>query len=394
MQSELAVQYSKTEYQRIYLAALIWGVDLIGYVKAVVMRLPLLNLFSAIFIPAVIIVSIFVCLPGVSRKIRKGDIIFFVLCLAVYLSQFLLFPENDEALSEHFPIVFFSALPMYFIGLIIDTRQSLKVLEYVSTAYILIGAFYFFFFTIPSSDVETTGERMGMAYAYLPHVLLILYATLRDFRLYKLLTLLVGVLILLGTGNRGSLALVCMFIAFYLLFCSRNINKLRLTVVCLIVLAIGLLFWNQIVNGLINILDTLGLNTRALMMLVDSDFLDDNGRSELYVFIMEKIRVSGFFGYGICGDRLLLRYLNNPYPHNILTEILIQFGVPLGSLLITALVIIMYKAFRKCDDSCSRAFFFILFVTGFLSLFISDSYLRKPFFFLFLGYCINRIRTI
>ena len=384
----LTTQLTKDDKKVLYIVALVWGVELLYYFKAVVLRLPLINEFADIFVPIVVIISILCMMSSIVKKFKATDFLFYLGCLTLYIITYITFPINERWLDMFMPIVFFQVLPYFFLGLLLDPQKQLRVIEYVSMAYIVLSLIYLFL-TFSTRDVD--GEEMGAAYALLPHLLIVFNSCLRNFKWYSLLIFLLGLLRLLGTGNRGSLVCIAFFAIVYFLFCSENKHK---WVVVLLLGAVTFLVWSRqdlFFDFFSIILGEFGFSTRVFDLAMASEFADANGRDTLATFFTGKIREGGFLGYGIFGDRTLL---NTPegYPHNLVLEILIDFGVPLGSLFIIAVAILLFFAFKSCKTTVSRSFYFVLLTVGFVTFFLSDSYLENPMFFLLIGYCVRLVR--
>lgn len=384
----LTTQLTKDDKKVLYIVALVWGVELLYYFKAVVLRLPLINEFADIFVPIVVIISILCMMSSIVKKFKATDFFFYLGCLTLYIITYLTFPINERWLDMFMPIVFFQVLPYFFLGLLLDPQKQLRVIEYVSMAYIVLSLIYLYL-TFSTRDVD--GEEMGAAYALLPHLLIVFNSCLRNFKWYSLLIFLLGLLRLLGTGNRGSLVCIAFFAIVYFLFCSENKHK---WVVVLLLGAVTFLGWSRqdfIFDFFSNILGEFGFSTRVFDLAMASELADANGRDTIATFFTGKIREGGFLGYGIFGDRSLL---NDPegYPHNLVLEILIDFGVPLGALILIVVAILFFAAFKSCKSTVSKSLFFVLFTVGFVTFFFSDSYLENPMFFLLVGYCVRLVR--
>lgn len=384
----LTTQFTKDDKKTLYIVALVWGVELLYYLKAVVLRLPIINTFADIFVPSVVIISILCMFGSLVKKYRATDFIFYLGCIVLYLITYITFPENDKWLDMFLPIVFFQVLPYFFLGLLLDSQKQLSVIEYVSMAYVVLSLVYLYF-TFSSRDVE--GEEMGVAYALLPHLLIVLNSCFREFKWYSLLIFLLGLLRLLGTGNRGSLVCIAFYAIVYFLFCSEYKHKLVIVLLLGAITFLGWLRHDLIFEFFSNFLGEFGFNTRVFDMAMASEFADANGRDNLATFFTGKIRDGGFLGYGIFGDRTL-RNAPDGYPHNLVLEFLIDFGVPLGSLFLIAVAILLFFAFKSCKSAVSRSLFFVLFTVGFVAFFLSDSYLANPMFFLLMGYCVRLVR--
>lgn len=64
-------------------------------------------------------------------------------------------------------------------------------------------------------------DNMFAAYQVLPHVMMMLWATLKSFRIWKAIVFVGGVLFLLSCGTRGPFACLLFFGIIYFLFYMR-----------------------------------------------------------------------------------------------------------------------------------------------------------------------------
>ena len=383
------VQYTRDDKRILFFVALVWGADMLYYLKAVVMRLPVINTMADYFVPVVIIISLLITLGSLTKRLKLSDYFFYLGCVVLYLLTFVLFPANDKWLEMFLPMVFFQTLPYFFIGLLIEPQKQLKVIEYVSMVSIVLSLIYLYS-TFSTREVE--GEEMGVAYSLLPHLLIVLNSCFRNFKWYSLLIFILGFLRLLGTGNRGTLVCLAFYVIVFLLFCSHA--KYKWVVVSLLsALTVFVLFKHEVIFGLLSdFLGGLGFNTRVFDMALNDEFVNANGRDTLSIFFTDKIGTGSIFGYGIMGDRTLLN-MENGYPHNLALEFLIDFGVPLGGSLLMALVSILLFAFKYSKTPEAKSMLVVFVTVGFVSLFISDSYLANPMFFLLIGYAVQIIRN-
>lgn len=380
--------YTKDDKRILYFVSLVWGMDVLYYVKAVVMRLPVINALAEYFVPAVIVISLLCTLSSLSKNFKASDVLFYVVCLAVYTLTFVLFPANDQWLSLFLPMVFLQSLPLFYIGLSIDSKKQLDVIEYVSMAYIVLSLLYIY---LIFSNKEVVGEEMGAAYSMLPHLLIVLYSCIRKFKWYSLVIVVLGITRLLSTGNRGTLLCVALFVVLYIVFCTKMKRKWLWAA---ILAAITAYVWvrKDVVFGFLNdFFGELGFSTRVFSMILNEELTDANGRDFLATFFMQKISEGGPFGYGICGDRMLLAD-ESGYPHNLAIEFFVDYGYVLGSILLLAIAVLLLQAFIKCRSNDSKALLLIFITVGFVSLFLSNSYLSNPMFFLMLGYAVRIIR--
>ena len=385
-------ELNTSERKLILFVVSMWGLDLFTYGRVIVERLPLIGSMSNFFIPITIFVLIVYSFKPLSLKIDNND---YVMVLALSMCFFLhmaFFPANLRYLEKTAYPFFVEALPFLFVGLVFDAKKHLPYMEIVSSVIIITGLAYIRF----KAETGILGEgdnieNMARAYAYLPHCLLLLYTTLTKFNLLRLILLLISVLIILGTGNRGSLVVIVVnaVLVFVLLthFKKNYIIKGGISFLALLLL----MFRDSVLNFLYSFIEEVGLSNRALLFLMGGDFISDsNGRDTINYDLMNSIANSPFFGYGLCGDRVIL---GGTYSHNVALEFLISFGPFIGVIALLLLIGLMIKSYFACRNLEDKGLWLMLFGCGFLVLFISDSFLLNKYFYMMLGFCISLIRV-
>ena len=165
----------------------------------------------------------------------------------------------------------------------------------------------------------------------------------RRFRSGALLA--VALVLLLGAGARGPL------LAFVLYLVARAAVALRRRpLVAFVLTASGLAVavWLNVVaprilTSMARLFAAQGLSTRAVDRLVAGSFLEDRTREVLVDHSWDLILTHPATGVGLARDRLLLaadmsehdpEMIRGWYPHNIFLELLMQWGVFVGGLLI------------------------------------------------------------
>lgn len=380
--------YTKAEIAGIVLVATIWGERLLYYVRSVLLRLPLVGSISKPFITITIIAVIVFTFGYVKKKIRGFDLAFVVLAFSVYFIHIGFYSSNEKYLLELLPKFLTICLPMFLLGVVIDIDKCINVLIKVSLVYVILGVLYYYYvtFVVGTYEMDTETDQMGLAYQYLPHVLLLLYATITRFKVWYLAGFLLGVFMILGTGNRGSLLLTVIFAAFVFFAGMKGNKTVKITgVVIAVLLALNI---ESIALFFSDIMGDYGLSVRSINYFLQGEIADSNGRDELNRAIIPAIMDSPFLGYGLAGDRVLL----GGYCHNILFELIMSFGLLLGILVFCAIVALLISGFKSCTTSDQKGFFFLLLCCGFLQLFMSNSFLEERHFYFLLGYCLMVIR--
>lgn len=384
-------KYSKADLAGIVLVATIWGERLLYYIRSVLLRLPFIGTYAKPFIIVAIVFVIFATSKYVIRRIKLTDFFFILFALIIYLFHLSIYDRNSELLIEYLPRFLTILLPMYLLGVICDIDKCMNVLIKVSTAYVYLGVLYYYYVTYVAGtyEMDTTIDQMGLAYQYLPHVLLLLYATLNRFNVFYLIALLLGLFMIIGTGNRGALFLVLFYGVSILLF--RKIVKTHYKIIGILLFVLLVLSINSIALNMTEIMGDFGLSVRSLNYFLEGEFTDSNGRDYLYNILIPAILNSPFFGYGLAGDRILLNG-TGAYSHNIFIELIISFGPFFGFIIFTSILVLLYRAFSNCQTAHQKSFFFILLSCGFLQLFISNTFLSEESFYFLLGYSVMLTR--
>ena len=118
-----AVQFSKDDKNILFFVALVWGVDMLYYLKAVVMRIPVINAIADIFVPSAVIISLIVTFQSLYKQFHTSDYLSFGGCLIVYIMTYIFFPENYKYLTK---FNFLSDTPILFYRASNRTSETIK----------------------------------------------------------------------------------------------------------------------------------------------------------------------------------------------------------------------------------------------------------------------------
>lgn len=378
---------SRSDIAVTILVATIWGERLLYYVRSVLLRLPFIGQFAEPFIGIVIVAVIIFTLRYVKNRVELRDIAFVICCIFLYFAHMTFYYNNYPYLLEILPKFLFVVLPFFLLGIVCDIDKCINVLVKISLAYVILGVLYYYYVTFVAGTFEMISEdEMGIAYQFLPHVLLLLYATFRKFNILYLAGFVLGLFMILGTGNRGSILLISLFFAFCFFFGTKGNKCLKIIVIVIALLVLTNL--NAIIEFLSDLLGEVGMSIRILQMLEGNEIADDNGRLAMNSLINNAKLNSPILGYGLCGDRTILGI----YCHNFYNEIIISFGWIVGLIIFSSVLILIIRSFLSCTSQDQRFFLFLLICCGFLKLFLSNSFLEERYFFFLLGYAISIIR--
>lgn len=124
----------------------------------------------------------------------------------------------------------------------------------------------------------------------------------------------------------------------------------------------------------------------ALKYLVQNDFFNQDGRDMLLSETISLIKARPLAGYGLFGDRYVLETVLNvkTYPHNIALEVLLHFGVIVGSFILLRLFLLIVRAYSsKNQTEHMLVLLFTFLILG--RYFFSGSYLNEALFYCYVG---------
>lgn len=306
--------------------------------------------------------------------------------IIIYLLSFL----GGNANSKDLFSVAFNAitifLPMGICALCIeDRRQFFEKLYKISFfgQFLIIFTMYY---TISSQD---RNYSISCSYALLLFLLVVFGKWFEKHKWYNLIMSVVDLLAIVFFGSRG--AIVCV-VAFVIILCAINPNiKLqRKLLYLLIIAALSLLvifYFREIVIFLSNRLSAAGFSSRTLRLaLQDELLLHDSGRKTLYEFYIAQVQKHPILGWGILGGRIEL------YPHNIYIELMLSFGIAIGTLVFVCLIIILIRGVLQKDRT--NQLVAAIFIANEISLLFSGSVFTNAEFFVCLALCLAQSKRI
>jgi len=169
---------------------------------------------------------------------------------------------------------------------------------------------------------------------------------------------------------------------FYII--KKNRNKQILTAIAaLIIVMFGLILPYD--SPIIAFLGDLGIDTRVVKMFQEGELFSFSNREVIYETAYEIISCNGTKVSGFFADRYYLRNFSMysrwiEYPHNIFLEILLDFGIVVGTVLIAILLLRIVQSIIKSHDEKKIVVLMLVFlVMG--RLFVSSSYMIEGLFY-------------
>lgn len=393
--AKLSLEYSIKDKDFIFivLVSMIWTHSILGdYFRAILLRFPIISTMPDLIIVLFYCFMILLAIPYIWKRVRPSDVAMYVFVALVCI--FSLFFGNDKnigTLQSIVPQFLLFCAPLLFIGICLDTDRVIPLLYILSTISIYALAFYILFIGGGSIEYrDSMNEDMYSAYKLLPHLLLVCFFVLHKPNVKNIITFIFGTILLFSFGTRGPILCLTLYVALYLLVFKTYKNNVRSKVIIVLVTTIFLIFFEQILGFIMLLSSSLGMSTRVFSRLLDGTFLTHlSGRDIFQQLLITAIKERPWLGYGVAGDRMILY---GSYAHNIILELLVSYGVPIGVILLLRCLFKIFKGLNSNITEYNTAFILILVCCSFIKLFFSGTYLNEPLLFLLLGICENSIR--
>lgn len=186
-------------------------------------------------------------------------------------------------------------------------------------------------------------------------------------------------------GNRGSLVAILV----YVLYCYMKYTNAKRKM--LIALLIGLLcfgvytYQTKIITFIVAQVSKIGFSSRNLTLFLTGNATYTTHRTdEIWIRMLNAIKEKPLIGYGLCYDRVLNGAMNM-YAHNLVLELMVSFGVPIGSILCLFHLLLGAKAiFGSIDDDWERLLT-PFWVTSTVLLMFNNSFCQLGYFWISYG---------
>lgn len=231
-----------------------------------------------------------------------------------------------------------------------------------------------------------SSSYMSMSYMILIGAIGFLYFGVKNSNYKDLIISGILVLEVCAAGARGPL-LCIIAILFIAVIRLLQRNSLKAAGIIFLIAIIGALLYANF-SWILGVIETFagryGMQLRLINMLRNSTLTTSTStvlRDQFQVFMRQSI-VQNPLGQGIYGDRVLgsIANIGVGYAHNLIYELLIEYGVVLGSAIIIWLVYHLTRhLWRK--NNFSEATIDILSGMTLVKLFVSSSYWAEPLFF-------------
>ncbi len=366
---------------------------LVGYARALWTMLPEVWGLADLMVDIMFYGLLFFALTTFWRRMWVRDILFFAFALLIYVAYYWICPLNQRYYTMYSDIFAEKALPMFLVGASILPKKSQRLYRWMYWASIVtVIAFSAYKLVIHplSSGTQSDGD-MWAAYFFLPHLCVVSGYAMKKPNPLNIAISVLGIFVLVSLGTRGTVVCYLAFVILFLFFFQKT--KHPIIIITLFVAMVVVLLFGGLLEWLYKFAEEFNLSLRVLDKLQSGNFGQSQGRVAIAERLLEHIVLYPLTGLGIYSDR---RVAGGHYAHNILLELLINFGVILGTLLFVLIVALIVKAtfcVRRYENNDGTSIVLLAYIcAGFLKLFLSGSYLNEDTFFFLLGFCFAILR--
>lgn len=303
---------------------------------------------------------------------------------------------NSTFFISSLPILLFVYYPVFLLMLgNVDIKKMIGYFRKFSVITLIASLLSFCGHLFVLKRMPT--DYMSFAYMMLTPILLCLAYGWENNVISFLLAVMCAFITFI-VGCRGAVVTMAVFFFLYVIFSYIGGNQKKKTVSKLVLLlAIFLVAINaETILSFISItLSGIGFTSRTVnkLLIGGNAFVESEGRQAIW---SQAIRNIGFLGKGLFGDRTVIldEYAHAAYAHNVILELLVDFGWIIGIILAFVFVSYVLKAYivsKKSTEPMMHKFSIIMVSLLFAKHMISASFLTSFDFWLYFGFAINLV---
>ena len=354
---------------------------------------PQLNLiFNSIVVGVVILSLIVVNLTLKYKRIPLSLIAIYA--VSVFFVLFSLLIQSGQSFIWNEILTLHNIKLVVFIPLSLCVFSKYDLVRLMNKISIFMLLYYFviykFYFSITSYETDFYAEY-GMGYGFantLFWVIYLRYCFQKGKVIYYLFAAFDALLIISFAPRSVILIMGAASFANVFIYWGADSKKkkLAMTVLLIFVAVMVFVFQNLLIDILIYLLQGFSNMGRTLWFLQNrSATFNADGRDFIWAACIKAIREHPLYIRGACGDIL---YLHGAigidfYAHNLYLEILMQFGLVLGGIIILWLIKGLVFCFRMKDKEW-QAIILPFGIMSFVSLFFSMSFWACSWFWMYI----------
>ena len=297
------------------------------------------------------------------------NLMIIAITMILFAANFL-FNETDT-LHFYFEEFVLFAVPLLIVFLIdIDLKKFLKTF----LVYNIINIILYLLTLVLNKDILQTEYMTFGFYAISSNIYIMLYFYYNKNRKMFILSILLIPIVCIN-GNRSVLLIVSTAIVLMLLYNFKGPIKKTLIISVFILLIIFIkpimLFVLDELTGTFDISNN--YSVRNIYRILESDSLEETlgGRYEIYMEGLQEINENPVLGIGIASFQDKYGY----FPHNIVIDIYVTFGIIFGTIYIMYLVYLGVRLNKIAKENVEIKILFIFMVANIMKLMLSKTFI-------------------
>lgn len=290
---------------------------------------------------------------------------------------------------------------LLFVMLLDDPVKIRRCVRYA-------GWFMFIFFGWMIFQAYTRGYWLGVGvqnnakmsysvsfgYMVLPYCLVWMNDALKYKRGADIAGALISFIMILIGGSRGTIVFIAGFLILYFVRSFiKSAHKGRMLVLFICVFTLIRVLYRHVLSAVQRVMSMFGMSSRFVNTMLNGTVTNDNNRFKIWKAAFDMIRQNPF-GAGAFGTRPVISpYVYSGYPHNIILEILAEFGVIPGVIILGFLAYYSIKILFFSEDE-EWTHLFLPFFAAACSLLLSMTFWTSTPFWAAVGIGIGYFRCI
>lgn len=231
-------------------------------------------------------------------------------------------------------------------------------------------------------------DYMTYGMALITPTCLVMYRMFLKPSKFNMITFILFELNIIVYAHRGALLVTMVMMLIFFVKYVKVSKKMLIGIVGAIIFILFILFKTQIIQVVIGMMDTMGLESRTLEKLLSGDIMNDSERKIIWAYMASGIIKDIPFGHGIGADRMLLdnKMREGLYAHNFILEICYDYGIVIGLIVVVWIFKMVYNCLTKIDNDDWYGMLIIFLVPSVITLLTSASIYQYWLFWLSLGF--------
>lgn len=339
---------------------------------------------------AILLYMLFAIIAYTSSNQKMKIVVAFICPIGAVFVTSLIFPNNSVYAYDALKAVYLACLPKLIIAASVkDFDDLLLRMKKMATPLLLVS--WVLIIMVYTGFIDTVQNNyMKIAYDITLPISILGYLAISDKKFSSYFWFITSTAALFFIGCRGAFVVVVVFYVIALFIIGEHNTKAKIATIIGFLFII--IFFDEILYIAGSFLSSIGYDSRIIAKASSNMLFSSNGREIIQTGVLTYAQNNSFKPFGLFGDRYLTGALigASSYMHNIVLEFIIDFGIIMGIILFSMLIIWMLYSFKK-GDKAYRHILVLFFSLSIIKLMFSTSYLIEDSFYCFLGILIAGI---